>query len=480
MKYKLSILLFLIGTAAAQLPRYDAVVLPAGTPNGPANVAVCQSGGSGGPPCTPLAVVYSDAAGSGQITQPFKTDINGHYYFYAPGGTYVTDTYGTGYTTTLTTVTLTSTSGSGGSGLPNLPTSPTSVPQTITYTPGVSSAAGWGLYGVIPRESVCSGNVDTILSTDRGNLVTETDASACAVSLPTAGSVGFTNNYAFIISNLGTGTVTVTPNSGTIAGSASLAVNSGGTYGICSDNTNYLICSAAAAFPDLTDTPSTILTSTVPLSWSVANTVSGNNPQFFRAGANGVCFSSGAAACNVLMASNFGVALGSTSLFGWSGTSGNAAGTINTTISAIAAGVIQVNSGAAGGFTGGAVANKGFGISQLATSTISNLPVPVKPDTSNANQVVVTTTADTGSGIVIGIGVAGCTTGAACEVMSTGIAALTLGTGTCAIGNFVIVDTTTNGRVKCTATYTAGTVIGVAMAAQSTVGSTFNTVIGLR
>jgi len=26
-----------------------------------------------------------------------------------------------------------------------------------------------------------------------------------------------------------------------------------------------------------------------------------------------------------------------------------------------------------------------------------------------------------------------------------------LGTGTCAIGNFVIVDTTTNGRVKCTA-----------------------------
>jgi hypothetical protein len=57
---------------------------------------------------------------------------------------------------------------------------------------------------------------------------------------------------------------------------------------------------------------------------------------------------------------------------------------------------------------------------------------------------------------------------------------MVLGTGTAAIGNFVIVDTTTTGRVKCTGTYTAGTVIGVAMSAQSSVGSNFNVMVNLR
>ena len=46
-----------------------------------------------------------------------------------------------------------------------------------------------------------------------------------------------------------------------------------------------------------------------------------------------------------------------------------------------------------------------------------------------------------------------------------------LGAGTCSIGNFVIVDTTTNGDIKCTGTPpTIGKVIGKALSAQSTVG----------
>lgn len=96
----------LSGAAMAQLARYDGFVAPAGYNFGPANIAVCQAGGSGGPPCTPQALVYADATGKYQIPQPFQADMNGHYYFYAPAGNYVTDTYGSGYTTTLTNITI--------------------------------------------------------------------------------------------------------------------------------------------------------------------------------------------------------------------------------------------------------------------------------------------------------------------------------------------------------------------------------------
>ncbi len=101
----------LSGAAWAQLARYDGFVAPAGYNFGPANVAICQAGGSGGPPCSPLALVYGDVAGTYQISQPFQADINGHYYFYAPAGSYVTDTYGAGYSTTLTNITLGSSGG---------------------------------------------------------------------------------------------------------------------------------------------------------------------------------------------------------------------------------------------------------------------------------------------------------------------------------------------------------------------------------
>ena len=48
-----------------------------------------------------------------------------------------------------------------------------------------------------------------------------------------------------------------------------------------------------------------------------------------------------------------------------------------------------------------------------------------------------------------------------------------LGTGTCAIGNFVIVDTTTNGRIQCTGSLpTISKIIGKALSAQASVGST--------
>jgi hypothetical protein len=140
--------------------------------------------------------------------------------------------------------------------------------------------------------------------------------------------------------------------------------------------------------------------------------------------------------------------------------------------------------------TGSIISSGALGVSLVSTAAITtaanlgsglqSAAVPVKADTSNANQFVVTTTSDTGAGVVIGVLSNTPAAGALGNIVTSGVVPMVLGTGTAAIGNFVIVDTTTTGRVKCTGTYTAGTVIGVAMSAQSSVGSNFNVMVNLR
>lgn len=71
-----------------------------------------------------------------------------------------------------------------------------------------------------------TGTSYTIVATDRAKDVTLNNSSAVAVTLPTT----FDASFAFASQNLGTGTVTFTPSSGTINGSATLtmATNTGG------------------------------------------------------------------------------------------------------------------------------------------------------------------------------------------------------------------------------------------------------------
>lgn len=128
--------------------------------------------------------------------------------------------------------------------------------------------------------------------------------------------------------------------------------------------------------------------------------------------------------------------------------------------------------------TANPTANGGFGVLLVSTSSIIGA-VPVKVDTSNANQVVKTTTSDTGAGVVIGVCVNSPIAGGLAQVVTTGVVPMILGTGTVSVGNPVGVDTTTSGRVKAIS-YTAGEVIGIAISAQSTVGGIFNVMIGLR
>lgn len=80
---------------------------------------------------------------------------------------------------------------------------------------------------------------DTIVSADRGKLVSYQKASAIAASLAQAGSTGFNNVWFTFVSNLGAGTLTITPATSTINGGATLTLLAAQGALIFSDGTNY-------------------------------------------------------------------------------------------------------------------------------------------------------------------------------------------------------------------------------------------------
>ncbi|MBZ5540709.1 MAG: hypothetical protein LAN61_09345 [Acidobacteriia bacterium] len=85
--------------ARAQSSRKDDIVLNArGLPLAGATVRVCAMPASG-QPCTPLALIYSDAALTQALANPTTTDGLGNYYFYAAPGKYMLEISGPGITT---------------------------------------------------------------------------------------------------------------------------------------------------------------------------------------------------------------------------------------------------------------------------------------------------------------------------------------------------------------------------------------------
>lgn len=94
---------------------------------------------------------------------------------------------------------------------------------SITDTVGSASPVTPGSV----TQRVVTGTTDTILNTDRTNRVAYNSTTAVAVSLPTAGSTGFAGGFNIRISNQNTGTVTITPATGTINGNATLVLLEG-------------------------------------------------------------------------------------------------------------------------------------------------------------------------------------------------------------------------------------------------------------
>jgi hypothetical protein len=84
-----------------------------------------------------------------------------------------------------------------------------------------------------------TGTTYTVLTGDRYKLVTFSNASPVAVTLPQAGSTGFGNSFEFEAKNIGVGTVTITPTTSTIDGAATITLTTGQSVRIYSDGTNY-------------------------------------------------------------------------------------------------------------------------------------------------------------------------------------------------------------------------------------------------
>src|SRR5271168_4095636 len=85
--------------AHAQGTRKDDIVFNSrGIPLAGATVRVCAMPASG-QPCTPLALIYSDAALTQALANPTTTDGMGNYFFYAAPGKYEIEVSGPGITT---------------------------------------------------------------------------------------------------------------------------------------------------------------------------------------------------------------------------------------------------------------------------------------------------------------------------------------------------------------------------------------------
>src|SRR5215472_5335510 len=83
----------------AQGSRKDDIVFNSrGIPLAGATVRVCAMPASG-QPCTPLALIYSDAALTQALANPTTTDGLGNYFFYAAPGKYEIEISGPGITT---------------------------------------------------------------------------------------------------------------------------------------------------------------------------------------------------------------------------------------------------------------------------------------------------------------------------------------------------------------------------------------------
>lgn len=116
-------------------------------------------------------------------------------------------------------------------------------------------------FNVSEQVNAQTGTSYTILSADWGKLITFSNGSATAVTLPQANSTSFPNGYFIDVVNLGAGTVTITPTTSTIQGAATLAVVTGEGFRIVSDGTNYFYQPGSGGTFDLGVVPGTIAAS---------------------------------------------------------------------------------------------------------------------------------------------------------------------------------------------------------------------------
>jgi hypothetical protein len=122
---------------------------------------------------------------------------------------------------------------------------------SLTASNGARTSSGAAITttGTIYGDSVTNaqtGTTYTVLTGDRGKLVTLANAGAIAVTLPQAGA-SFPDGWYCDAKATGAGTVTITPTTSTISGSATLVLTTGQSARIVSDGTNYTALTGGAS-----------------------------------------------------------------------------------------------------------------------------------------------------------------------------------------------------------------------------------------
>lgn len=100
----------------------------------------------------------------------------------------------------------------------------------------LANAAG-ALAMVINPQTGTSYAVDT---TDKGKMITQSNAAASAYSIAQAGTTGFADGYSTTLLNIGVGTLTLTPTTSTVNGAATLAIPTGCWAMIVAKSGNYV------------------------------------------------------------------------------------------------------------------------------------------------------------------------------------------------------------------------------------------------
>lgn len=226
---------------------------PASTFSIPAHsAAIVWSGNDNGIEEWALAGLGGGTGGSGTVSP----GLSGQLAVYASAGSAVSGA------NTVTAAQFPSLSGAITSPGGSLATSfaPISANTLLANTTGGSSAPTaaslvgnlafiGGALGTTQAINAQTGTTYAILATDLGKLLTFSNGSAVAVSLPQAGTTGFASGFSFDVENLGVGVVTITPATSTINASTTLTIAQNLGCTVTSDGTNYQVsaCTAVGA-----------------------------------------------------------------------------------------------------------------------------------------------------------------------------------------------------------------------------------------
>lgn len=113
-----------------------------------------------------------------------------------------------------------------------------SAPGLVQCGLGLTCTAGVAGSQVTQRNNTAT--TDTLIASDAGTVVTESNASAVAVGIAVASTTGFTSGNYWTVKNKGAGLVTITPTSSTIDGAATFTLTQNQSIDFYSDGANYI------------------------------------------------------------------------------------------------------------------------------------------------------------------------------------------------------------------------------------------------